>query len=98
MIVAEMIKVQKQRELTDEQFAESLGIHRVSWYRNKRTGVVGADILLKAFEVYPELRVTFLSSFTYQSADLHQNAQNDHRATPWALLVSHIKGLFGRGK
>lgn len=96
MIVEEMIKVQEQKELTDEQFAESLGIHRVSWYRNKRTGVVGADILLKAFEVYPELRVTFLSSFTHYSPP--ENAQNDHRATPWALLVSHIKGLFGRGK
>jgi len=61
-IITELIKLQKQKGLTDSQFAESLGIHKSSWYRNKRTGVISADILLKAFDTYPELRKVFLSS------------------------------------
>ena len=63
MIVAELIKIQKQRHLTNDQMAKSLGIHKVSWLRNKRTGVINGDVVLKAFEVYPELEEDFVASF-----------------------------------
>ena len=62
MIVAELLKIQKQRGLTNEQFAESLGIHTLSWYRNKRTKLISAEVILKAFVVYPELKDALLSS------------------------------------
>ena len=63
MIVEWLIKIQETRNLTDDHFAQSLGIHRVSWVRNKRTKVISSDTLLKALEVYPELKEKFLSSF-----------------------------------
>lgn len=63
MIVNQLIQIQQRENLTDDQFAKSLGIHRVSWLRNKRTNLLSSDTLLKAFEVYPELREKFLSSF-----------------------------------
>jgi len=63
MLVKELIQIQKEKGLADEQFAESLAIHKQSWYRIKRTRLIGSAVLLKAFEVYPELRDRFLNSF-----------------------------------
>lgn len=73
MIVAELIKIQKQRGLTNDQFAESLGIHKVSWLRNKRTRIISGDVVLKAFKVYPEVKDVFLSAFTTAPDEAHQN-------------------------
>lgn len=78
MIVKELIRIQKQRGLTDSQFAESLGIHKVSWYRNKRTKVIGSDVLLRAIEIYPEVKEKFLSSFATDSI----TAVQDSNTTP----------------
>ena len=72
MIVKQLIEIQKQRGLTNSQMAESLGIHKVSWYRNKRTKVIDAATLLRAFEVYPELREEFLSSFPNPAKRAHK--------------------------
>jgi len=63
MIINQLIQTQRAKNLTDEQFAHSLGIHRLSWVRNKRTKVISSDTLLRVFQVYPELREKFLSSF-----------------------------------
>lgn len=91
MIVTELIQIQKQRELSNGQFAESLGIHKISWYRNKRTKIIGADVLLRAFEIYPELRETFISSFdsTNHSLTHHSKQGISFRS----LSIAFLKGL-----
>uniref|UniRef100_A0A6M3L1F5 Uncharacterized protein n=1 Tax=viral metagenome TaxID=1070528 RepID=A0A6M3L1F5_9ZZZZ len=61
MIVDELIKLQKQKGLNNQQFAESIGIHKQSWYRNKRTKIIDAETLLSAVRIYPELREAFLA-------------------------------------
>lgn len=91
MIVVELIQIQKQRGLSNSQFAESLGIHRISWYRNKRTKILSAEVLLRAFEVYPELRESFLSSFTDTD---HSLTHHNEPETPFrAWIVSLLKRL-----
>jgi len=60
MIVDELIKLQKQKELNNQQFSDSIGIHKMSWLRIKRARIIGAETLLSAFRVYPELREAFL--------------------------------------
>lgn len=93
MIVDELVKIQKQRRLTNRQMADNLGIHRISYYRNKRTKVIGAAILLRAFEVYPELRESFLSSITDRSL----RPSDKRGGSVGSLLVDFLKGLIKRG-
>jgi len=92
MIVNALVKIQKQRKLNDSQMAESLGVHRVSWCRNKRTGVISAEVLLRAFEVYPEL----LNEFTTPVQDVahHVRPSNgkEGRYRGW------LRGLLARVK
>ena len=64
MIVNRLIQIQQKDNLTDEEFAQRLGIHRVSWLRNKRTKVISPEVLLKAFEAYPELKEIFFADAT----------------------------------
>ena len=100
MIVKELIAIQKQRGFTDSQFAESLGIHRVSWYRNKRTGVIGSDILLRAVKVYPELKGKILSSVASINSKsdttptTYQKPCSPKRADLWQNIVDFIKVWF----
>ena len=61
MIVTELLKVQKQRELNDSQFAKMLGIHKGSWSRNKQTRTISAATVLRAFKLFPELKGAILS-------------------------------------
>ena len=63
MIVDELIKLQKEKNLTNQQFADSIGIHKQSWYRNKRTKKIRADIFLDAVRVYPELQGIFKATY-----------------------------------
>ena len=84
MMVKQLIEIQKQRGLTDSQFAESLNIHLISWYRNKRTNVIGSDVILRAFEIYPELKESFLSDLTL--------TPHLRRYKPrWAVLLQRVR-------
>ena len=87
MIVAELLKIQKERKLTNRQMAEILGIHTISWYRIKRTKTIGADILLRAFGIFPELRDQFLSSFTNQQDKTTTYDEKPHNALQTALKL-----------
>jgi len=98
MIVDELIKLQKQRGLTNHQFAEILGIHKISWFRIKRTRVIGADTLLQAFRVYPELREAFLSSFApitpAPSENYPQRRFNQIWGVFWHKLKASLKEII----
>ena len=74
MIIKELVKLQKQKGISNSQFAKSLGIHTNSWYRNKRTGVISADTLLRALAVYPDIRETLLYSFVGDTLNLTEKA------------------------
>ena len=89
-IVEELVKVQKERGLKNSQMAESLGIHTISWYRNKREKVLSADVLLRAFEVYPELRERFLESFPNGSL----KTQGKREGTLGRKVVGFLKSWF----
>ena len=56
MIVDELIKLQKQKGLNNQQFADSIGIHKISWLRIKRARIIGVETYLYAAQVYPELQ------------------------------------------
>ena len=89
-IVTELVNIQKERGLKNSQMAESLGIHTISWYRNKRTKIIDAEILLRAFEVYPELRERFLGSFSNGFLK-----PQDKQESPFGVkVVDFLKGLF----
>ena len=66
MIVEELIRIQKERHLTDRQMADILGIHRESWSRNKRTGKIAPSVFIRAAKVFPTLRGFDFSSHPYQ--------------------------------
>lgn len=87
MIVKQLIEIQKNKNLTDGQFAQSLDIHRLSWVRNKRTQIISADVLLKALIVYPELKEMFLSSFEKP----YQKPQNKNL---WGRIRESIKSFI----
>ena len=90
MIVLELIKIQKQTGLNDKEFADTLGIHVISWKRNKRTKVIGADVLLRAMSVYPEFREKFLESFR----ELPQKLSFQRERGLLARLKGFIKGVI----
>jgi len=90
MIVTELVKIQNQRGLTDSQMAESLGIHKISWYRNKRTNIISAEVLLKAFSIYPELKESFLASFEKP----YEKRHNPNLGVFWGRMGKTIKSLF----
>ena len=100
MIVAELILMQKKRKLTNNQMAESLSIHKVSWLRIKRCGIIGPETLLKALQVYPELKEGFLSSFTqgkaqgYNHSEKPQDKQESSFQRLYRVLYHRLKLWF----
>ena len=69
MIVKRLIELQKQRELTNQEFARSLNIHVRSWRRNKSTGIISPTVLLRSFEVYPEIKDDFFADIIAVPSD-----------------------------
>jgi len=63
MIVDELIKLQKEQGLNNQQFADSIGIHKQSWLRIKRARIIGVDTYLYAASVYPELQGIFKATY-----------------------------------
>lgn len=97
MIVNKLIRIQQEKNLTDDQFAKSLGIHRISWVRNKRTGLISSDTLLRAFQVYPGLKENFLSQIVKDkdkrvTANITSPYQT-HQDKRCAIFRAWVKGL-----
>ena len=87
MLIEMLKQIQKREGLSNSQFAAKLNIHRVSWYRNKRLGVISSDILLRALGIYPELKETFLSQIDKDVAD-----KSAHQSPLRRFLALFLRG------
>ena len=74
MVVEKLIQL--QGKLTDRQFADLLGIHRVSWVRIKNGKVPVSDkFLVRVNRVFPHLEI-------FLSKDVQEGKNNVPSATP----------------
>lgn len=56
MLIEILKQLQVRDNLSDQEFAEKIGIHRVSWNRIKRGTIFGKKFLSGVRQAYPELK------------------------------------------
>ena len=56
MLIEILKHIQARDNLTDQEFADKIGIHRVSWNRIKRGTIFGRKFLSGVRQAYPELK------------------------------------------
>lgn len=93
MVIEALRGIQSREELTDEQFANKLGIHRTSWSRIKNCRVPISDkFLVRIDRAFPELGIFLPKDATRSvSGDTkrHQPSQNGK----WRALLAKARGI-----
>ncbi len=74
-------ELQTRLQLNDDDIAEAIGVHRVSWLRIKRTGKIGAQTKEKLIKVFPELRDIF---FPAKATSCQHSGYNNPQPAPAA--------------
>lgn len=75
-LVRRLEEIQKSEDLTDEAFAQKLGVHRVMWSlvrRNKRQP--GKRVIEGAFRLWPELAAVHAQSLQISTGERPDSQQ-----------------------
>ena len=96
MLIRIVSYLQARDQLTNQQFADRIGIHKKSWQRIRRTGKFGIDFLKGVRRAYPELKDA-LDCYLAGEASNHNYYQTHYngRGSPLRKL---IRGLVRRIK
>lgn len=96
---------QLQGNLTDQAFADKLGIHRVSWERIKNHRVPVSDkFLVRVHRVFPELNIFLptdvatkdkpVAVINHNASQTAQDSRKGRLKTLWGGLVLGAKKLW----
>lgn len=94
-IIETLKNSQKTKALTDQQFADRLGIHRVSWQRIKKGRVPISDkFLVRVNRIFPELGIFLSSKAINHSQDAPQNSHQTSPKRSLGSLWGWVRGFF----
>ena len=91
-IVDELVRIQTERKIRPRDFAYKLKIRPESWSRIKRLRIIGAETLLQAVRVFPELIGYLCSPATY-----NEKPPEPRRGGLWGRVVIILKRPFKGG-
>lgn len=96
MLIETLKQIQARDNLNDQQFANALGIHRVSWQRIKnRRKPFGRHFLSCARKAFPELKDA-IDIFLSQDVTSTGNSVVDVSPTPFQSPHNqNLRGLWG---
>ena len=92
--------IQVKKSLTDQQFADKLGIHRTSWLRVKSGRAPISDkFLVRVHRAFPELGIFLSRNATNDGDIVTQNSPDKPPSKNLRCLLSKTVGfLTGRSK